>query len=232
MPEAKNVRHLKQSVKEPIFMGLVQNPPTTLNELIKEATAIERSLQRYRTTRHGTGHVRRECKVPRCSRCRRFGHGDAECVRSYATVTASAEAEDASEHIMDVTEAEDAAEGCGDQVAENLNCTSATSVDESTPAPVDTQPGSAAVSTDTADNAVTDAGCEVDGASAYASEQGQVVDGASCSVGLDTKIEGNTCNASRVSWPSGAVSAIKRPLEDPVKTADKNSASSVEEPPA
>ncbi|XP_075740613.1 uncharacterized protein LOC142786821 [Rhipicephalus microplus] len=24
----------------------------------------------------GTGHVRRECKVPRCSRCRRFGHSE------------------------------------------------------------------------------------------------------------------------------------------------------------
>nr|XP_037284765.1 uncharacterized protein LOC119177109 [Rhipicephalus microplus] len=35
----------------------------------------------------GTGHVRRECKVPRCSRCRRFGHGDAACVRSYAAHT-------------------------------------------------------------------------------------------------------------------------------------------------
>ncbi|KAH8026072.1 hypothetical protein HPB51_015421 [Rhipicephalus microplus] len=109
----------------------------------------------------GTGHVRRECKVPRCSRCRRFGHGDSECVRSYAAVTASAEAEEASEHFMDVTEAEDMAEGCGDQVAANWNCTSATSVDESTPAAVDTRPGSAVVSTETADNAVTDAGSEV-----------------------------------------------------------------------
>ncbi|KAH7944721.1 hypothetical protein HPB51_002956 [Rhipicephalus microplus] len=175
--------------------------------------------------------MRRECKVPRCSRCRRFGHGDAECVCSYAAVTASVEVEDASEHIMDVTEAEDAAEGCGDQVAENLNCTFATSVDESTMAPVDTRPGSAAVSIETADNAVTDAGCEVAGASSQASEQGQVVDGASCSVGFDMNIDGNACKASCVSWPSGAVQAIKRPLEEPVKTRDKNSASSVEEPP-
>ncbi|XP_075726263.1 uncharacterized protein LOC119184696 [Rhipicephalus microplus] len=45
------------------------------------------------------------------------------------------------------------------------------------------------------------------------------------------KIDGNTCNASCVSWPTGAVPAIKRPLEEPVKTGDKNSASSVEEPP-
>ncbi|KAH8036492.1 hypothetical protein HPB51_000716 [Rhipicephalus microplus] len=109
----------------------------------------------------GTGHVRRECKVPRWSRCRRFGHADAECVRSHAAVTASAEVEEALEHIMDVTEAEDAAEGCGYQVTANWNCTSATSVDESTPAPVDTRPGSAAVLTETADNAVTDAGSEV-----------------------------------------------------------------------
>ncbi|KAH8038168.1 hypothetical protein HPB51_024463 [Rhipicephalus microplus] len=178
----------------------------------------------------GTGHVRRQCKVPRCSRCRRFGHGDAEGVHSYAA--ASTEAEDALEHVMGMTEAEDAAEGCGDQVAANLNCTSATSIDESTPASVDTRPGSAAVSTETADNAVTDAGCEVTRASAHASEQGQVADGASCSVGFDKKIDGNTCNASCIFWLSGAVPAIKRPLEEPVKTGDKNSESSAENLPA
>ncbi|KAH8036000.1 hypothetical protein HPB51_016304 [Rhipicephalus microplus] len=151
---------------------------------------------------------------------------------SYAAVTTSTEAEDASEHIMDVTEVEDAAEGFGDQVAANLNCTSATSVDESTLTPVDTRPGSAAVSPETADNTVTDAGCEVIRASTHVLEQGQVVDGASHGGSFDMKMDGNTCKASCVSWCSGAVQAIKRPLGEPVKTGEKNSARSVEEPPA
>lgn len=64
----------------------------------------------------GTGHVRRECKVPRCSRCRRFGHVDADCVKSYAAVTGPAANDVAAEHVMDVVEAEDTAKGAGDLV--------------------------------------------------------------------------------------------------------------------
>lgn len=64
----------------------------------------------------GTGHVRRECKVPRCSRCRRFGHVDADCVKSYAAVTGPAATDVAAEQVMDVVEAEDAAKGAGDPV--------------------------------------------------------------------------------------------------------------------
>lgn len=62
---------------------------------------------------NGQGHVRRECKVPRCAKCRRFGHGEAQCVPSYASVTGPADIEGASEHLMDVTEAEEAAQGAG-----------------------------------------------------------------------------------------------------------------------
>lgn len=61
----------------------------------------------------GTGHVRRDCKVPRCSKCRRFGHADADCVRTYANVTGPAGREEFSEHLMDVAEAEAAAQGTG-----------------------------------------------------------------------------------------------------------------------
>lgn len=57
----------------------------------------------------GTGHVRRECKIPRCSKCRRFGHSDAECVRTYAAATGSASTEEVADHLMDVAEAEEAA---------------------------------------------------------------------------------------------------------------------------
>ncbi|XP_075723880.1 uncharacterized protein LOC142765959 [Rhipicephalus microplus] len=45
----------------------------------------------------GTGHVRRECKVPRCSRCRRFGHSEDACMRTYASAVGSAEGEDTEE---------------------------------------------------------------------------------------------------------------------------------------
>ncbi|XP_077485317.1 uncharacterized protein LOC144095459 [Amblyomma americanum] len=60
---------------------------------------------------HGTGHVRRECKVPRCSKCRRYGHADSDCVRTYAVATGLAMGVDTTEHIMDVAEAEEAAKG-------------------------------------------------------------------------------------------------------------------------
>ncbi|XP_077551263.1 uncharacterized protein LOC144164899 [Haemaphysalis longicornis] len=61
----------------------------------------------------GQGHVRRECRVPRCSKCRRFGHVDTQCVPSYASVTGPVDNEATSEHLMDVVEAEEAAEGAG-----------------------------------------------------------------------------------------------------------------------
>lgn len=64
----------------------------------------------------GTGHVRRECKVPRCSRCRRYGHIDTECVKTYATATGPAASQEAAELVMDVVETEDAAKGAGDLV--------------------------------------------------------------------------------------------------------------------
>ncbi|XP_070392804.1 uncharacterized protein [Dermacentor albipictus] len=59
---------------------------------------------------HGTGHVRRDCKVPRCSKCRRYGHADADCVRTYAAATGLGKTDEIAE-LMDVVEAEDAARG-------------------------------------------------------------------------------------------------------------------------
>ncbi|XP_070392796.1 uncharacterized protein [Dermacentor albipictus] len=64
----------------------------------------------------GTGHVRRDCKVPRCSRCRRFGHVDADCVKTYATATSPVASEEAAVHVMDAVETEDAVKGAGEQV--------------------------------------------------------------------------------------------------------------------
>lgn len=45
MPEPKKLRYLMHGVKEQLFAGLVRNPPRTVQEFIKEATAIERAVQ-------------------------------------------------------------------------------------------------------------------------------------------------------------------------------------------
>lgn len=45
MPETEKVRHIMRGTKEQLFAGLVQNPPTTIDEFIKEATIIERAVQ-------------------------------------------------------------------------------------------------------------------------------------------------------------------------------------------
>lgn len=57
MPEARKLSHLMRGVKEQLFVGLVRNPPTTVDEFTREATAIERALQqRYRQSdRPATG---------------------------------------------------------------------------------------------------------------------------------------------------------------------------------
>ncbi|XP_077491857.1 uncharacterized protein LOC144102466 [Amblyomma americanum] len=60
---------------------------------------------------HGTGHIRRECKVPRCGACHRYGHEESSCVRTYAMATGLAMGVDTTEHIMDVAETEEAAKG-------------------------------------------------------------------------------------------------------------------------
>lgn len=44
MSEAKKLSHLMRGVKEQLFAGLVRNPPTSVDEFIKESTAIERAL--------------------------------------------------------------------------------------------------------------------------------------------------------------------------------------------
>ncbi|XP_077522438.1 uncharacterized protein LOC144133322 [Amblyomma americanum] len=59
----------------------------------------------------GTGHVWRDCKIPRCTKCTRFGHGDANCVRTYASVTVAAVDEEKAEKQMDAAEAEEVSKG-------------------------------------------------------------------------------------------------------------------------
>lgn len=67
-----------------------------------------------------TGHIRRDCRVPRCNLCRRFGHDEAQCtnsVASYAAVTAPAKNDDLAEHMMDEADAEETARGTSNNVS-------------------------------------------------------------------------------------------------------------------
>ena len=56
----------------------------------------------------GIGHIRRDCRVPRCGVCRRYGHDDSQCVRSYASITGPSRTDEVSEHLMDAADAEEA----------------------------------------------------------------------------------------------------------------------------
>lgn len=60
---------------------------------------------------HCSGHVRRECRVPRCSICRRFGHDKTSSVKTYAKVAGPLTKVGDSELVMDEAEAEAAAGG-------------------------------------------------------------------------------------------------------------------------
>ncbi|XP_065298575.2 uncharacterized protein [Dermacentor albipictus] len=55
---------------------------------------------------HATGHIRRDCRVPRCAKCRRYGHDESVCVRTYANVAGvKASDELSTEHLMDEADA-------------------------------------------------------------------------------------------------------------------------------
>lgn len=56
-----------------------------------------------------TGHIRRDCRVPKCRTCHRFGHDADHCVKTYATATGSGDGAANAEHVMDETDAEEAA---------------------------------------------------------------------------------------------------------------------------
>ncbi|KAH6939991.1 hypothetical protein HPB50_023871 [Hyalomma asiaticum] len=57
----------------------------------------------------GMGHVGHECRLPRCSRCRRFRHVETDCVRTYGSTTGPAHSEVVADYAMDVAETEGAA---------------------------------------------------------------------------------------------------------------------------
>lgn len=54
--------------------------------------------------------MRRDCRVPRCFKCRAFGHSAEECVRSYARVVGGNDGEpEFDENVMEEDEAEETA---------------------------------------------------------------------------------------------------------------------------
>ncbi|XP_077486343.1 uncharacterized protein LOC144097509 [Amblyomma americanum] len=55
-----------------------------------------------------TWHIRRDCNVPRCSLCRRFGHNERQCVKTYASAAGPGIGDGFTEHLMDEAEAEEA----------------------------------------------------------------------------------------------------------------------------
>ncbi|KAK8772908.1 hypothetical protein V5799_012559 [Amblyomma americanum] len=46
-------------------------------------------------------HILKECRVPRCGVCRRFGHEDGQCACTYARIAGTGTSEDSSELLMD-----------------------------------------------------------------------------------------------------------------------------------
>nr|XP_050052490.2 uncharacterized protein LOC126548394 [Dermacentor andersoni] len=61
----------------------------------------------------GTGHIRKECRVPRCGICRRYGHEEDQCTRTYASIAGPGTSEDSAVMLMDETDAEEAARAGG-----------------------------------------------------------------------------------------------------------------------
>ncbi|KAL3184740.1 hypothetical protein MRX96_005844 [Rhipicephalus microplus] len=59
------------------------------------------------------GPVERPWKIERvlCGACRRYGHNDAHCVRSYASIMGPGQTDEVDEHLMDVMDAEQTATG-------------------------------------------------------------------------------------------------------------------------
>ncbi|KAG0427764.1 hypothetical protein HPB47_025207 [Ixodes persulcatus] len=66
------------------------------------------------------GHIRRDCRVPRCTDCHRCGHEEEDCVKTYASMVRDRNADDQSDFIMDDAEAEEVV-GASTQTTLQLN---------------------------------------------------------------------------------------------------------------
>ncbi|XP_065286600.1 uncharacterized protein [Dermacentor albipictus] len=69
---------------------------------------------------HATGHIRRDCRVPKCSACRRFGHEEGQCPKTYASVAGPTSGEDSSELLMDENDAEEASKPSKDTTVRKM----------------------------------------------------------------------------------------------------------------
>ncbi|KAM7312513.1 hypothetical protein ISCGN_009418 [Ixodes scapularis] len=58
-----------------------------------------------------TGLTRRDCLVPKCASCHRFGHVAESCIRTYAAATCSGGEDANAEHVMDEADIQEALEG-------------------------------------------------------------------------------------------------------------------------
>ncbi|KAH8033978.1 hypothetical protein HPB51_018489 [Rhipicephalus microplus] len=63
----------------------------------------------------GVENIRRECKVPRCSRCRSFGHSENKCLSTHAAAVRPLVSEIHKQVALDAAEAEDAAKVASNQ---------------------------------------------------------------------------------------------------------------------
>lgn len=159
----------------------------------------------------GSGHVRRECKVPRCSQCRRFGHSEDQCIRTYASATGPAEGDDAAQLVMDVAEAEDAAKGAGDQATPSAAaCSLAPAVEAVAPV----------------DNKATDGGAEDTADKTKEESTSNSADACVPMQKVEDPSEKNDATGSNV----GA--SVKRPLEQPAGSNAANQGSSEDGPPS
>ncbi|XP_077553112.1 uncharacterized protein LOC144167824 [Haemaphysalis longicornis] len=87
------------------------------------------------------GHIRRDCKVPRCSSCRRYGHEASACVKTYASVTGPTREEDLRENLMDEADAEETAAGTTGEAATEQDPAGRVEAEAGRSAPEKEQPG-------------------------------------------------------------------------------------------
>ncbi|XP_049272495.1 uncharacterized protein LOC125758858 [Rhipicephalus sanguineus] len=76
-----------------------------------------------------SGHIRRECQVPRCTICHRYGHEATQCAKSYASAAGSLRGVDTSEHLMDEADAEETAAEVGREAPPTVKPSESTSVE-------------------------------------------------------------------------------------------------------
>ncbi|KAM7303750.1 putative cAMP-dependent protein kinase catalytic subunit [Ixodes scapularis] len=56
-------------------------------------------------------HIRRDCRVPRCTDCHQYGHETDDCVKTYVSIARDRKSEDNSDYVMDDAEAKKAVGG-------------------------------------------------------------------------------------------------------------------------